>query len=226
MAAVDRRVEGQRRLRGGARARLPQGGRQALALALPNGLGPGRLAQLARGQGHGAAQQVGLGQGAQRKAHAVGAGAAAKRGAQVGPGLAQLVLVQRRLAALRGHALAGHQRGGAGQAGLGRRVAPAAGVEIELHVQHRNGRALDQPDLGAAGLRPVLNGNRRPRRCRAKNDSSARQERASSYCFDSFHDPDPNPRMAGYAPLNAVPAPRPGAALRRRHAAAAAAWPR
>jgi hypothetical protein len=43
-----------------------------------------------------------------------------------------------------------------GQPGLGRRVAPRAGVEVDLHIEHGNGRAFDQRDACAAGLGPVL----------------------------------------------------------------------
>ena len=160
MAAVHRFLVGQRGDGAGARARLLDGGRQALALALPHVVRPGRIAQLARGQLHRLLQQIGFGQRAQLKAHAVVARAAAKRGAQVGPGFAELVFVQRRLAVTRGHALAGDQRGDAGQARLIGRIAPAAGVEIHLHVEHRDRHAFDQVDLRAAGLRPVLDGDR------------------------------------------------------------------
>jgi hypothetical protein len=136
VVAIHRLGKGQRGLGAGARERLGDGRRDALALALPHRRRPGRLAQLARGQGQRLGQQPGVGQRAQRKAHAVAAGAGAEVGAQVGPGLAQLVFVQRRLAAQGRHALAGHQRGGVGQAGLRLRVAPAAGVEVDLHVEH------------------------------------------------------------------------------------------
>jgi hypothetical protein len=65
-----------------------------------------------------------------------------RTGAQVGPGFAQLVLVQRGLAVRGATPFSTVMVGGhAGQAGLGRRVAPLAGVDVDLHV-----------DDGQAGL--------------------------------------------------------------------------
>jgi hypothetical protein len=112
------------------------------------------------------------------------AGAAAKRGAQVGPGLAQGVFVQRRLAALRASTpLDAIMRGGAGQAGLsaGSRRLPAS-KSICTSTIGMTG-AFDQPDLGAAGLRPVLDGQQRPRRWLSKKRSSARQESAQLFFY-------------------------------------------
>jgi len=118
---------------------------------------------LPRGQGHGLVQQVGVAQAAQTKAHAVTACTAAKTGAQVGPGFTDLVFIHglgvgalslRLSAGAIGH-LPRHDRG---QAGLRHRVASAARVDVDLHIDHGDGVALHQKHARAAGLGPVLNG--------------------------------------------------------------------
>ncbi len=70
-------------------------------------------------------------------------------------------------------ALGCHQRHGAGQARFFRRVAAAAAIEVHLHIHHGDDGAFHQPHLGAAGLRPVLDGQQRPGRWSIKNGSSA-----------------------------------------------------
>ena len=142
----------------GAGERFGNGGRHALALARPHGGGKGRFGDFARGQGHGAGQQGLVGQAAQADAQAVAAGAGGKARTQIGPGFAQAVFVQRQLAAFGAHAFGEHERSGVGQARLGGEVTAAAGVKVDLHVQHGNGRAGGKPDLRAAGQGEVLNG--------------------------------------------------------------------
>ena len=130
------------------------------AFTRPDLSGKSGVGQLAAGQLHGLVEQVRVGQAAQRKAQPVATGAGAKRGAQISPGLAQGVFIQRSSSTAGAHALAGHGRAGTGQTGLQRGVAPAAGVKVDLHIEHGNGWALHQKDLRTGGLRPVRNGQR------------------------------------------------------------------
>ena len=171
--AVHRRGKGAPGQRGGAGVGLLERGLHALAFALPDGLGKRRLGDLARRQRHRLVQQRGIGQRAQRKIHAVRAGAGAELRAQIGPGLAQRVFVHRQSALFSLHALVQHARRHARQTRLAGRVAPAAGVKINLHIQHGDGRAFDQINLGAARLRPVLDGDRRHRKIVNKKACSA-----------------------------------------------------
>ena len=62
----------------------------------------------------------------------------------------------------------------AGQADLRGRVTAAAGIEVDLHIEHGNGRAFDQVNLRAAGLSPVLHRNRRQRGSMHKKACSPR----------------------------------------------------
>ena len=102
-----------------------------------------------------------------------------KASAQVSPGFAQGVLVQRGLGALPFFtaldALGGHQRHTRGQASLRGRVAAAAAIEVHLHIHHGDDGAFHQPDLGAVGFGPVLDGQQRPCRISTKQGSSAYQ---------------------------------------------------
>src|SRR6185369_13866969 len=61
--------------------------------------------------------------------------------------------------ACRVEALGGHARGHLGQPRLVSRVAPAARIEIDLDIHHRNGGTFHQENAGAAGLRPLLHRN-------------------------------------------------------------------
>jgi len=128
---------------------------------------------------HGALEQRGLGQRAQAVVQRVVPGCGAEVRTQVGPGRAERVFVERRLVLtvhfVGLHALGRHQRHGLGQPRLRRRVAALAGVEVDAHVQHGQRGALHQPDLRAAGLRPVLYGQQRPRGIYAKNGDSAHE---------------------------------------------------
>ena len=128
---------------------LLDGGADALALALPDVLGERRLADLARGQAHRLVEQRRIGQRAQGEAGAVGAGAGVETGAEVGPGFAQRVLVQRGVGCrCARHALARPcRRSALARPACAGRVAPAAGVEVDLHVDDRQRVALDQVDL-------------------------------------------------------------------------------
>ena len=60
-------------------------------------------------------------------------------------------------------------------AGRGRGVAARAGIKVDLHIDHGNGRAVHQPDARAAGVRPVLYRQQRPGVLQAKQGSSAYQ---------------------------------------------------
>lgn len=159
MVAVHSPGEGARGQGGRAGVGLAQRGDGALAVAPPHGLGPGGRGQLLRRQGHGAAQQLGLGEGAQLHRESVAGGAGAELGADVQPGLAQGVFVARGQAGV-GLRATGEQAGrGAGQTGSARGVAAAAAVEVDLHIEHGNGRAGHQRHAGAAGVGPALDGN-------------------------------------------------------------------
>ncbi len=142
---------------------LEQGGEHALAVASLHAGRPRRRGELARGQRHGAFQQIGLGEAAQRHAEAVATRLGAKLRPEVDPGFAELVLVERGLAGMGQHTGRQQIGGGTGQTGLPCRVAAAAAVEIELHVQHGQGRAGHQVDARATGMRPVFDGNGRVR---------------------------------------------------------------
>ena len=167
MVAVDRLREGAagHAWPGGC---WPRGSRRCMrcALALPDVLGKGRLAESARAASATAwSQQLRIGQRcAARSSCGRCRRCAPKLRAQVGPGFAQRVLVERRVVAVaRGTplaAMAGGRRWPGRPSPAG--IAPAAGVEVDLHVDHRHGRAFDQVDLGAAGLRPVLDRDARP----------------------------------------------------------------
>lgn len=121
----------------------------------------------------GAFEQWRIGERAQRIVQRITVGTGIKTSAQVGPGLAQRVLVQRRIGAYGFHALARHGSHSAGQARLSGRITAAAGVKVDLHVHHGDDRAFDQPDLGAAVLRPVLDGQERPCTVGIENGCSA-----------------------------------------------------
>ena len=142
--------------------RLTNGSADAFALLLPDRIGPGRLTDLAGGQGHRLRQQVRIAQAAHCKSQAVTAGADGKNRPQISPGFAELVFIQRHSAGACSQALAAHARHGTGQANFVSRVATAAGVKVNLNVQHGNAVALDQVDLGTAGLGPVLYGQSSP----------------------------------------------------------------
>jgi len=130
----------------------------ALALALPHRRGKGRSGQLLREQILSRLQQVGLRQGAQAQAQAVARGAGAELGPKVGPSFGQGVFVQRRALAVRLHARAQQRRRGLRQPGLGCWVTAAAGVEVDLHIEHGQSRSLHQMHPRPAGLHPVLDG--------------------------------------------------------------------
>ena len=108
----------------------------------------------------------------------IAAGAGIEARAQIGPGLAQRVFVERRGSALARHgqnALGRHRCHGTCQAGLPGRVAAATSVKVELHIHHGDDGAFHQPDLGAVGFGPVLDGQQRPCRISTKQGSSAYQ---------------------------------------------------
>ena len=175
MGAIHRSGKGFARNSAGAGARFTDGSAPAGTFALPDGCGQRWLCKLAGRQVHRLVQQRRLGQRAQRKAQAVVAGACVQAGAQVGPGFAQGVFVQRRFAALGTHAFRDHGGHRAGQARLRSRVAPAASVKVHLHIHHRDAGALNQPDARAIGFGPMLNGQQCPGRMGIKNGSSAYQ---------------------------------------------------
>ena len=104
----------------------------------------------------------------------------AEAGAQVGPGLAERVLVQRRLAALGAHALLDHVGGDVGQAGLCRRVAAVAGIEVDLHVDDRQRVGVDEIDPGAAGLASSARSAGRPGRLRGQPAAATASRRSGA----------------------------------------------
>ncbi len=183
MGAVDRLGVGPAGHGAGAGIGLADCGGHALALALPDIVGKGRLAQLPCGQLNRFGQDVGEAQCPKRETHPVRARAAVETGAEVGPGLAQLVLVHglrigRRAGGAfpgRQDALGGHAGGGAGQTRLLRRVAPATRVEVDAHIEHRQRRAFDEVDLGSAGLRPVLDRDGGDRRSPSQHQGESGQ---------------------------------------------------
>ena len=163
MVAVDGLGKTVLRHGSGTRERLADGRCHLVAVALPHLLRVGRVCHLACGQLHRLVQQVGIAEAAQREAQAVTAGRSGKARPEVGPGFAELVFVQcpgvgSVPAGLRTHATGQLSGGGSRQAGLAGRVAAAAGVQIDLHIHHRDVVALDQVDTGPAGLLPVLDG--------------------------------------------------------------------
>ena len=151
--------------RSGFGQRFADGGADAFTVAQPHGFGKSRMRHLPRRQRHGFVQQVGVVQTAQAKAHAVSTCAGPKAGAQVGPGLTDLVFVHGlRVRALAlgfcagavGH-LPGHDRG---QTRLCCRISAASCIDVDLHIDHGNGVALDQVHARTVGLCPVLDGQR------------------------------------------------------------------
>ena len=98
-------------------------------------------------------QLVGRGQGTQRYAGAIGIGAAAENGAEVGQ-----LLGDRGFVTFAGTEIkdAARQRC---QSGLSRGVEHRAGGKIDLHVEHGQGRGGREVHAGAGGRRPVFDGN-------------------------------------------------------------------
>ena len=160
--AVHGFAKGTRRHGGWPGVGLFDAGNHLGPVALPQLVGKSRFAQLARGQGAGLGQHIGVAQAAQRKGQAVTARVGRERRAQIGPGFAQRVLVERALAGSRFDAVARGRRHHSGQTGFAHRAAPVAGVKVELHIDHCDARALHQIDLGAAGVCPVFYGQGGP----------------------------------------------------------------
>jgi hypothetical protein len=158
MIAIDRLGKAPGSHRAGLRLCLPPGRHEAFALARPNGLRKSRRGELMRHQGHRRIEQVGADQGAQLEREPVGGGLDAELRPQVGPGFDELVFVQRRAARMGTHALVIHLGHGLGQPGPIPRVAPAAGIHIDLHVEHGQVGRMHHIDPGAAGLGPVFDG--------------------------------------------------------------------
>ncbi|MCY1226019.1 hypothetical protein D9M72_382350 [compost metagenome] len=139
---------------------LADGGDQALLLAPDHGVRVGRRLDQLRGQRHRLVQLGLRGQRAQPDAAAVAARGAAERRAGIGKGVGDLRLVAGRLAVLRARALVQQRRRQRRQPGLAGRVIAAAGIEIDIDVEHGDRRAVDKVHARAGGRGPVLDRDR------------------------------------------------------------------
>ncbi len=186
---------------------------ETLALALPDVVGKRRLADHACRQRDGLVEQFGIGEAAQREAGALVAGADVELGAEIGPGLAECVLVHGRRVADGANALLDHVGADTGEAGLRIRVTSAAGIEVELHVNDGQGGDGAEVDLGAVRQRPVLD---RYGGIRAR----AAQRRSTHQCGQGGHGRDLLEGQHGSCSFSAV---RPQG--RRAHAGAGSCRP-